>query len=115
MHLIKESALVFELLGFSLLNACLRVSQQRNEVRMKQKPTCYAGGVKSLYRKTPFRYNRVVQSLLQERKGVLWRISLMISPIQNGCVNIILYLQHSSESHKGNLEVIVPVSPAPGM
>lgn len=79
-------------LGFSLLNACLRVSQQRNEVRMKQKPTCYAGGVKSLYRKTPFRYNRVVQSLLQERKGVLWRISLMISPIQNGCVNTILYL-----------------------
>ena len=52
---------------------------------MKQKPTCYAGGVKSLYRKTPFRYNRVVQSLLQERKGVLWRISLVISPIQNGC------------------------------
>ena len=82
----------FESLGFSLLNACLRVSQQRNEVRMKQKPTCYAGGVKSLYRKTPFRYNRVVQSLLQERKGVLWRISLMISPIQNGCVNTILYL-----------------------
>ena len=38
-------------LGFSLLNACLRVSQQRNEVRMKQKPTCYAGGVKWLYRK----------------------------------------------------------------
>lgn len=83
---------LFQLLGFSLLNACLRVSQQRNEVRMKQKPTCYAGGVKSLYRKTPFRYNRVVQSLLQERKGVLWRISLMISPIQNGCVNTILYL-----------------------
>ena len=51
------------------MNACLRVSQQRNEVRMKQKPTCYAGRVKSLYRKTPFRYNRVVQSLLQERKG----------------------------------------------
>ena len=41
----------FSSLGFSLLNACLRVSQQRNEVRMKQKPTCYAGGVKSLYRK----------------------------------------------------------------
>ena len=42
--------------------------------------------------KTPFRYNRVVQALLQERKGVKWRISLMISPIQNGCVNTILYL-----------------------
>ena len=55
--------LLFMSLGFSLLNACLRVSQQRNEVRMKQKPTCYAGGVKSLYRKTPFRYNRVVQAL----------------------------------------------------
>lgn len=41
----------FLLLGVSLLNACLRVSQQRNEVRMKQKPTCYAGGVKWLYRK----------------------------------------------------------------
>ena len=27
------------------------------------------GGVKSLYKKSPFRYNRVVQSLSQERKG----------------------------------------------
>ena len=33
------------------------------------KTTCYAGGVKSLYKKSPFRYNRVVQALLQERKG----------------------------------------------
>ena len=31
---------------------------------MKQKPTCYAGGVKSLYRKTPFRYNRVVEGIV---------------------------------------------------
>ena len=29
----------------------------------------YAGGVKTLYKKSPFRYNRVVQALLQERKG----------------------------------------------
>ncbi len=35
----------------------------------KQKTICYAGGVKSLYKKSPFRYNRVVQALLQERKG----------------------------------------------
>ena len=34
------------------------------------KPTCYAGGDKKLNKETPFHYNRVVQSLLQERKGV---------------------------------------------
>lgn len=56
-------------MGFSLLSALKRVSQKRNEVRTKPKPTCYAGGVKSLYKKSPFRYNRVVQALLQERKG----------------------------------------------
>ncbi len=31
--------------------------------------TYYAGGVRQLYKKSPFRYNRVVQALLQERKG----------------------------------------------
>ena len=50
--------------------ARMRVSQQRNEARMKQKTTCYAGGDKKLNKETPFHYNRVVQSLLQERKGV---------------------------------------------
>ena len=39
-------------------------------MRMKQKTACYAGGNKRVIRKTPFRYNRVVQSLLKERKGV---------------------------------------------
>ena len=77
---------------FLIMALASYTSNFKREMEMqKQKPTCYAGGV-NLYRKTPFRYNRVVQSLLQERKGVLWRISLMISPIQNGCVNTILYL-----------------------
>ena len=48
------------IMGFSLLSALAR----------EKKSTCYAGGDKKLYEKTPFRYNRVVQSLLQERKGV---------------------------------------------
>lgn len=33
------------------------------------KPIRCAGGDNSLYKKSPFRYNRVVQALLQERKG----------------------------------------------
>ena len=37
----------------------------------------------------------------------------MIWHIQSGCANTTLCLQHSSESHKGNLDVIVPVSLAP--
>ena len=57
-------------MGFSLLSALLRVSQKRNEVRTKSKPTCYAGGVKELYKKSPFRYNRVVQALLQKGKVI---------------------------------------------
>jgi hypothetical protein len=56
--------------GLQPVECALRVSQQRNEARMKQKPTCYAGGDKKLNKETPFHYNRVVQSLLQERKGV---------------------------------------------
>ena len=33
----------------------------------------------------------------------------------NGDANVILFLQHSSESHKDNLDVIVPVSLVPDM
>lgn len=37
---------------------------------MKQKPPAMRAETKELYEKTPFRYNRVVQSLLKERKGI---------------------------------------------
>ena len=57
-------------MGFSLLSALLRASQKRNEVRTKSKPTCYAGGVKELYKKSHFRYKRVVQALLQKGKVI---------------------------------------------
>ena len=57
-------------MGFSLLSASLRISQKRNEVRTKPKPTYYARGVISLYKNSPFRYNRVVQALLQKGKVI---------------------------------------------
>ena len=64
----------------------------KNGDARNKKPPALRVETKRCTKKSPFRYNRVVESLLQERKGVLWRISLMISPIQNGCVNTILYL-----------------------
>ncbi len=48
-------------MGFSLLSTCA--------CEIKTHLLC--GGVKALYKKSPFRYNRVVQALLQERKGDL--------------------------------------------
>ncbi len=48
-------------MGFSLLNALSR--ETINHLLRGWK-------TKKLYEKTPFRYNRVVQALLQERKGV---------------------------------------------
>ena len=55
-------------MGFSLLRT-LEFFVIRKMEMSETKTTCYAGGVKSLYKKSPFRYNRVVQSLSQERKG----------------------------------------------
>lgn len=37
---------------------------------MKQKPPAMRVETKELYEKTSFRYNRFVQSLLKERKGI---------------------------------------------
>ncbi len=55
-------------MGFSLLRG-LEFFVFRKMECPKLKSTCYAGGDKLLYKKSPFRYNRVVQALLQERKG----------------------------------------------
>ena len=55
-------------MGFSLLRG-LEFFVFRKMECPKLKSTCYAGGEKLLYKKSPFRYNRVVQALLQERKG----------------------------------------------
>ena len=69
------------------------LNRETSACETKTHPLC--GWRQRVIHKTPFHYNRVVQSLLQERKGVSWRINQMISLIQNGCVNTILYSHQS--------------------
>lgn len=48
---------------------------------VKQKSTCYAGGVATAYsKKSPFRYNKVVQAEITKGKVILWPIRQTVYP-----------------------------------
>ena len=68
---------------------------------MKQKPTCYAGGVKSLYRKTPFRsipygYNRLPSD----------KQTLVVDPVASEVVKRIFLLANEGKSPRATAEIL---------
>ena len=65
-------------MGFSLLRVLEFFADPKNGNTRNQNPPAMRVESKRYTKKSPFRYNRVVQALLQKGKVILWRIKIMI-------------------------------------
>lgn len=65
-------------MDLSLLRALEFFVVPKNGNARNQNPPAMRVETKCYTKKSPFRYNRVVQALLQKGKVILWRIKIMI-------------------------------------